>query len=241
MKLGILACDHVRPALLPQFGDYIDMFEKPLRRHIPNLELVTYRLCDDEFPAQVTDCDAYISTGSRQSVYSDIDWVKKFSALVTVLAEKEIPFVGICFGHQMMAHALGGKVEKARVGWGVGISSVQIKQSPSWMTIDHTTPSPEYHLIVSHQDQVTVLPENATVLASNDFCPYSMIQIGQSLLGIQGHPEFNKEYSRTLMMIRKDKLGPKTLQNGLESLDLKLDSDLVFAWIGRFLQNCQKE
>ncbi|HED15100.1 MAG TPA: GMP synthase [Gammaproteobacteria bacterium] len=241
MKLGILACDHVRPALQPRFGDYVDMFKAPLQRHIPNLQLVTYRLCDGNFPDRVTDCDAYISTGSRQSVYSDIDWVRQFSALVVELATNNLPFVGICFGHQMLAQALGGRVERATVGWGVGISTARILQATSWMATDPSTATPDYRLIISHQDQITSLPDATTVLAGNDFCPFGMIQVGQNMLGIQGHPEFSKDYSRELMMIRRDKLGLKKFQNGIQSLNLELDADRIFSWISYFLlSHCEE-
>jgi len=241
MKLGILACDHVLPHLQPRFGDYADMFKAPLKHHIPNLVLATYSLCDGVFPKHEAECDAYLSTGSRQSVYNDTGWVKQFSDLVSKLALQKIPFVGICFGHQMLAQALGGTVERAGVGWGVGISTAQIKQPKSWMTNDSSSLAPEYKLIISHQDQITTLPEHTQVLAANDFCPYSMIQVGEHLLGIQGHPEFSKDYSRELMLIRKEILGPEIFTTGIQSLGLELNADLVFAWIGRFLlQHCQE-
>jgi len=237
MKLGILACDHVRPHLQPRFGDYADMFIPPLKRYIADLKLVVYPLCDGEFPKHANECDAYISTGSRQSVYSDIAWVQQFSALVSELAIRQIPFVGICFGHQMLAQALGGKVEKAAVGWGVGISIVRIIQTQPWMTAASAENRQQYGLIISHKDQITSPPVNTSVLAGNDFCPYSMIQVGEQMLGIQGHPEFSKDYSRELMIIRQQLLGPDTFQNGIQSLDYELNADLIFAWISRFLRD----
>jgi len=236
MKLGILVCDHVRPHLQTRFRDYVDMFATPLQRHMPNTELVIYPLCDGHFPDRIGDCDAYISTGSRQSVYADIDWIQRFAALVRELATTNLPFVGICFGHQMLAHALGGTVEKASVGWGVGISTARLQQVQPWMQNGDTPPPPDYRLLISHQDQVCALPSNTITLAGNEFCPYSMIQVGSTLLGIQGHPEFTKEYSRELMQLRKQKLGQEIFENGLQSLQLTLDTDQVFAWISRFLQ-----
>lgn len=138
----------------------------------------------------------------------------------------------MCFGHQLIAKALGGKVVKWPQGWAVGMSKNKINQQKSWMRPTQS----EFNLLVSHQDQVIELPLGAEVLASSEFCPHYMTQIGSHILTVQGHPEFTKAYSHDLMVIRKPILGDNLFLKGVNSLDLPEDDSLIAQWIVNFLQ-----
>ncbi|MGL5742903.1 MAG: glutamine amidotransferase-related protein [Legionella sp.] len=139
--------------------------------------------------------------------------------------------IGICFGHQLIVKALGGQVIKSPKGWGIGMSVNKMIQNKPWMSplLD------ALNLIVSHQDQVVALPLMAEVLAASDFCPFYLLQIGDNIVTVQGHPAFTKSYSQALIETRKSKLGNALSEQGLKSLQLKCD-DVVFAhWIVNFL------
>lgn len=232
MKIGILQADDVNPVLQPEHGNYPQMFEKALRAVLPDCELPVYRVLDGELPATTTECDAWLITGSKFGVNDGLHWIEALSDFVRTLWAEQRPLVGICFGHQLMARALGGTVVKSDKGWGVGLSFNQVIERKPWMQ-----PWQEgLDLLVSHQDQVVVLPEEAQVLASSDFCPYYLIQYGECFLSVQGHPEFCVDYCRALMEMRRDTLPAARLRAGRASLNAEADSQLMMQWIASFLQ-----
>ncbi|MGF1667889.1 MAG: type 1 glutamine amidotransferase [Acidimicrobiia bacterium] len=231
LRVGILACDHVLPEFADIAGDYPDMFVG-LFGEYPGVELVTYDLTAGGFPESLGECDGWITTGSRRSVYEDEDWIVRFAELVRAAADKGRPFVGVCFGHQMLAHALGGRVLRSERGWGVGVKSVLLDGYEPWMG---DTP-PVYAALNSHADQVVEPPPGAEVLGGNDHCPVSIMRVGDRMLGIQGHPEFVPAYSRALMEARRGVLIPdEVVDAGMETLGTPPDTARLADWIVAFL------
>jgi len=235
MKLGILLCDHVQTHLQNEFGDYQDMFINTVNKanlNSKNLKLSFYDVQKGRYPLDINECDAYMSSGSKFSVYENLCWIDNLLSFIKSLYIAKIPFVGICFGHQLIAHALGGLVEKSKKGWGVGVSSAHVLIKQAWM-------QPRFnlvHLVVSHQDQVTKLPPAAKVLMGSDFCPNYMIQVDKHFLGIQGHPEFSREYSKALMLSRKDRIPGLVLDKGIKSLDQTPNYVVVMQWLLAFIK-----
>ena len=228
MKIGILQCDDVADELQPEFGNYPAMFERLLGEAASNLEFATYRALDGELPNSVEDCDAYITTGSKHGVNDGLAWVDKLEEFVLELAKAKKKFVGICFGHQVMAKALGGAVSDG--GWGIGMSFNKVDVEKPWMDSSQET----LNLIVSHRDQVTELPAGVEVLASSEFCPNYMLQYGSQMMTVQGHPEFSKNYSRALMEKRKNIIPPPLILDGQASLAADADDRLMAQWIINF-------
>lgn len=234
MKLGILICDHVQTHLQSKFGDYQDMFISTINKancDIKNLKLSFYDVESGQYPTDINECDVYMSTGSRYSVYENKEWIMQLLAFIQSLYMVKKPFVGICFGHQLIAQALGGVVEKSDKGWGIGVTTSKVIKKQPWMKPDLNS----VNLVVSHQDQVIKLPKQAQVLTGNQFCPYYMIQIDEHFLGIQGHPEFSTEYSKALMFSRKDRIPKPVLDKGVQSLNQVPDDLAVMQWILCFL------
>jgi GMP synthase (glutamine-hydrolysing) len=228
MRLGLLVCDHVRPEFVGISGDYPDMFRR-LFEGRDDVELVVYDAINGEIPAGPTECDAWITTGSRHSVNDDEPWIRRLEGFVRDVAREQVPFVGICFGHQLIAKALGGSVVESDRGWGVGIKEVEIREDLGLGT--------SYRLLNSHQDQVDRLPPGAEVLGWSEHCPISMIGVGDNIIGIQGHPEFETEYSRALMEARRGHLIPEdTAEAGLATLDAPPDSGRLAEWIVAFVR-----
>ena len=225
MRLGLLVCDHVRPEFLQISGDYPDMFRRLFARH-PDVEFVVYDVIGGELPSDPGECDAWITTGSRHSVNDDELWIRNLEQFVRDVAKEPMPFVGVCFGHQLIAKALGGTVVKSDRGWGVGAKKVEVKDSIGLGT--------SYRILNSHQDQIDSLPPGAEILGWNEHCPVSMIGVGENMVGIQGHPEFDPAYSEALMESRRGTLIPEaTVDDGLASLDGSTDGDLLVDWILR--------
>lgn len=228
MKVGLLECDHVLDKYRPVAGDYRDMFPALF----PELDFTLFDVCNNHFPASVDDCDAWICTGSKYSVYDDIDWICQLKAFVKELYESGKPFVGVCFGHQMLGEALGGKVQRAAVGWCVGAHTFEVTQRESWMTPFQ----PTFDLLMLCQDQVQVLPENSTVLARAADCPIGMFRVGERMLGIQAHPEFAPEYVGAVLPDRIERVGVEKTERALQSLERPLHRKLIAGWVEQFLR-----
>ena len=245
MNIGILQADSVLPQFRPTHGDYPDMIADVLGTAAAALDVsVSFETWDVEhggYPPQMDACDGYVITGSRKSVYDDEPWIRRLLDYVRELHLARKKLVGLCFGHQLVAEALGGKTLGAEAGWGVGIHTSRLVARPWFIGGERRDREPaaretdSFSLIVSHRDQVVRLPEDAALVATSDFCPNSMFTLGEHILAMQGHPEFRTAYSKDLMAVGADILGPETLARGLASLGRPLMRDLVARWIIRFL------
>lgn len=232
MKIGILQCDHVREALQPTFGDYPQMIAALFAKVMPGCRFETFRVQSFEYPRNLDECDAYITTGSRHGVNDGFEWIRRLEEFICELDQVKKPLVGICFGHQLMAKALGGAVDRSDKGWGIGITLNQVVRSKPWM-------KPYQHglnLIASHQDQIIRLPKKVRtdVLASSSFCSYYMLAYGDHFISIQGHPEFTKAYSSALIDLRREIIPFNCIQEGKASLSENLDDQLMARWIINF-------
>lgn len=200
MRIGLLECDHVDDRYRGIDGDYFEMFDDLL-----DLELVRYDAVNGELPATPDECDGWLATGSRFSVYDELEWIARLRQFVRDVRDAGAPFVGICFGHQLLAHSLGGRTEKAAVGWGVGAIRTTLE------------PQSEALLLYMHQDQVVALPDGARILGRAEHCPVAALQVG-SMLGIQAHPEFSTAYVDALLDARVDRIGPEVTARAKRSL-----------------------
>ncbi|MDH5324256.1 MAG: GMP synthase [Gammaproteobacteria bacterium] len=230
-KIGILQFDSVLPQYQDRFGDYPDMIVRLLQQSDPSLQFHTYDVVQGRYP-QPQECSAYITTGSKDSVYDPLPWMEKFSGFIHRLHEQQVKLVAICFGHQLVAELFGGKTQEANQGWGVGVAQNRVVQTCTWMQPSQDS----FNLVVSHKDQVVQLPKGAQLLARSDFCPHFMYLM-DTFLCLQGHPEFSKEYGRTMMQHRQDKLGPSVYAQGIESLNREAHDQLLSQWISNFLRN----
>ncbi|WP_104203973.1 glutamine amidotransferase-related protein [Billgrantia saliphila] len=231
MRIGLLQCDDVAPELREAHGNYPEMFAALFHRVDPKLEFRVWRCLDGEIPDDIDAVDAWMTTGSKFGVNDGLPWVDTLCDFVRRLWHAGKPLVGICFGHQLIAKALGGEVEKSDRGWGVGMSFNRL-EAADWMTPEQ----PELNLLVSHQDQISELPAGARVLGGSDFCPHYLMQIGEHFLGVQGHPEFTKDYSRDLMTLRRELVGNERVRQGEASLCAPVDDTLMARWIVNFMK-----
>ncbi|MEA2115006.1 MAG: GMP synthase [Thermodesulfobacteriota bacterium] len=233
MKAAILQSDNVLAKFQPQFGDYPAMIEQMFDGVDLPLSFDTYDCRQGQFPDDINEYDFYITTGSKASVYDDLPWIQQLVEFVQLLYKQQKKLIGICFGHQIIAMALAGKVEKSEKGWGIGIADNRIIAHPEWMKSEPA----KINILVSHQDQIIELPDNTLVIAENDFCPFFIVQWGNHFLSIQGHPEWNTNYSRTLINDRKAIIPADRIKAGLNSLQIAPDNALFVRLIMEFVQS----
>ncbi len=232
MKVALLQCDHVAKALQPAHGDIPDLFKTLFGRVAPEVSLDVFNVTIGEYPNPVDHYDGFISSGARYSVYDKEPWILCFKEFVRDLYDHGRKFVGICFGHQMIAEALGGKCEKADQGWGVGVKEVVMHKKMLWMQPELDS----YRMIVSHADQVTKIPENGEILGGNSHCPCSIYTVGENFLGIQAHPEFTLAFEKDIMKIRQDRIGQAAIDAAIPTLNENTDEAIVTRWIIKFIQ-----
>ena len=234
MNIAILQTGHNNPALPAHLREYPQMFRDLLGSDQPaaKITLTNFAVVDNIFPSSVDDFDGYLITGSRHGVYEDLAFIAPLMDFIRECYDKNIPQVGICFGHQALAQALGGQVEKSAKGWGVGIRKVNVGKTTNWMT----KASDSLDLIYVHQDQVIALPSDATHLAGDEFCPNAAFAIDDKVFSIQGHPEFDKGYVHELLAIRGDDMGKDVAQTASQSLQGTHDGAQVGSWIFAFFE-----
>ena len=194
MLIGILQTG-LAPDALSDMGDYPDMFARLLAGH--GFTFRTFRVLDGQFPAHVTDCAGWLITGSRHGVYEDHPWIPPLEQFIRDSLAAHVPMVGICFGHQIIAQALGGRVEQFKGGWAVGAQ-------------DYDFGGQNLTLNAWHRDQVVQAPEGAKVIATNEFCANAALLYDHALT-IQAHPEFRPDFIDGLMKTRGPGLVPDDL------------------------------
>ena len=226
-SIGILEAGEPPAALLPRFGSYGDMFERLLGR---GFAIARYDVRKGEYPPAPAAHHGYIVTGSPVGVYDGHGWIEELKAFLRA-AKGKAKLVGICFGHQIMVEAFGGRVEKSERGWGIGLHAYDVQGRADWMD-----DAPRFAIPVSHQDQVVEPPPGARALAGSAFNPFGLLAYeDQPAISFQCHPEFSPAFAKALIEERRDRL-PRP-DEAIATLDQPNDRDSVAAWIRRFLDS----
>ncbi len=222
MLIGILQTGLAPETLAPTMGDYPDLFARLLDGH--GFAFRTYRVVEGAFPATVTDCDGWLITGSRHGVYEDHDWIPPLEDFIRASFAARVPMVGVCFGHQIIAQAMGGKVERYAAGWAVGAT-------------DYDFGGEKITLNAWHRDQVTQVPDTAKVIATNDFCANAALLYDDRALTVQAHPEFRPEFVDGLMKTRGKGLVPdEVMAEAATKLGAPLQDKTMAAQIAAFFK-----
>ncbi len=230
-RLGFLLCDHVLEHFAEQFPDYPDMFAEAFGEVTTDIECQVCDITREELPPDANACDGYLISGSRHGAYDALPWIAGLETFIRDVAQNGQPMVGLCFGHQILGQALGGQVEIAPQGWGLGIREYEVLSDEPWMRPQRV----RFVVPVCHQDQVIALPPGAVRLARNSHCENFIVRFTDRILGVQGHPEFSVEFMRMLVDWRKDRLPEATYLAALQSLDRAHDNRILKQWIITFL------
>ena len=231
LQICILETDVLRPELVDQYDSYGRMFEQLFARQPIAAEFKVYNVMEGHYPPDSERYDAYLVTGSKADSFGSDAWIQTLKTYLLERYARGDKLLGVCFGHQLLALLLGGKAERAVQGWGVGIHQYRMENKTEWMSPDLE----DLTLLISHQDQVTRLPENATLLASSEFCPIASYCIGDQVLCFQGHPEFVHDYARALLDLRQQHIGEPAYTRGVDSLQHDHQGHMVAEWMMRFV------
>lgn len=228
-SVGLFLVGHIDAGSLHVGGDYPELYQELLGPH--GINIVTYRCDEGQFPASLDEQDGWLCSPSRLSVYDDVAWLRTVEEMLREIVRTETPFVGICFGHQLLAQALGGTVRKADVGWGIGAKDYAVHETREWMEPKRDV----IRLAASHQDQVTETPSGATVWADSAYCPNGGMLVGERAWTLQVHPEFSPALADSLLATRTALFGEEPAAAARATLtEASLDQDLLARWISAF-------
>lgn len=225
MKIGIIECGSVPAALQDRYISYPAMFQAQLQVLLPEASFTTISVVNGEALPAPESCDAWLIPGSRHGVYDDLPWIDPLKTFIRDAARlKRHPVVGVCFGHQIIAEALGGKVEKAATGWRIGLEQYSTNLGDAAGSV---------MMPAFHQDQIVVPPPEAEVVAQSAACAFAALRYRQApIFSVQFHPEFSRAYLSDLI----DCMSQQDAQPGLPD-DSGATDDSGMRWIAEFLSS----
>ncbi|MGB0844227.1 MAG: glutamine amidotransferase-related protein [Alphaproteobacteria bacterium] len=235
--IGVLICMDTDAALSAEHcGQRVrTLLQPPIKAQGHDWQFAFYQAHKGELPDSVADCDAYAVTGSPNSVNDDEPWIEPLFDFIRKIDEYKIPTIGICFGHQAIAKALGGEIVNAGLGWRLGVAETRYRTYKPWMSPEHETLA----IPAAHLDQVIALPERAEVLGGNDYCPITTVCVEDHFFTTAYHPEMSIDFLADLVLFldKKEsaKLGDAAYAKALEDVrKVKPQSDEFAAWVVRF-------
>lgn len=233
MKVGLLVCDIIAADVASQFGQYYDRFKRLFENIESSLQLVEYKVCEGDWPNCIEECDCYIITGSAKSPNEQEPWIVELIRFIRECYVNQTKMIGICFGHQVIAKAMGGVVNFNRLGTILGIQEYEIVQPCSWMNPFCN----QVNIITNHREYVEVLPGNATLIMTSEKCKIVGYHIKNLFLGIQGHPESNS-FINAMTIERKrlqQSIDENEYQRAKASLIIDADQKIFAKWLHIFL------
>jgi GMP synthase-like glutamine amidotransferase len=229
-RITIIETGLVGPQYRERHGTYPQMFERMIASADPSIAYDVVSIASGEQLPDPKGLDAILITGSAAGVYDDVDWIAPLEDFVRDAHDRRVPMVGICFGHQLIAQALGGTVRKSEKGWGIGRHVYRLTHDNGLIEGD------EIAVACSHQDQVITPPASAHTIMSSGFTPHAgLLYANGTTLSVQPHPEFSADYADALCDLRRGRAPDPVVEAAKASLAEPLDHARLGGAIARFL------
>lgn len=233
MKLTILQTGEAPPSLRDQYGLYVPMFERMFARAGVAFDYEIYRVFDGALPEDPGAPEAVLITGSSAGVYDDLAWLDPLRDFIRRAYAARTPMLGVCFGHQVMADALGGDVRKSEKGWGLGRHVYDVVGGLPFLDAGRETVA----IACSHQDQVIEPPAEARVFLRSEFTPNAgLVYANGAAISLQPHPEFDDDYVLALAELRRGKVPDDVVDAAATSVARPSDSHDMARYLGEFLK-----
>jgi GMP synthase-like glutamine amidotransferase len=232
MRLTIIQTGEVPDPLRPRFGPYPPMFCRMFEAAGEAFDYDTVAAFEGAPLPDPATLDGILITGSAAGVYDDFAWLDPLRDFIRAAYSEKTPMLGICFGHQIMADALGGDVRKSDKGWGLGRHVYGVTMRPGFLGGE----LPEFAVACSHQDQVITPPAEAEVFLSSEFTPNAgLVYRNGAAMSLQPHPEFDDEYTLALADLRRGRVPDEVVDSAIASVARPSDSREVAGYLGAFL------
>lgn len=234
MKLTIIQTGEVPVSLRPQFGVYPPMFQRMFDEAGVAFEYETVAVFDGAPFPDPAELDGIIVTGSAAGVYdSHFAWMEPLRDFIRAAYAARTPMLGVCFGHQIMADALGGDVRKSEKGWGLGRHVYEVRSRPAFLA----TEAEALAIACSHQDQVITPPKEADVFLASAFTPNAgLLYRNGAAISLQPHPEFDDAYTIALAELRRGKVPDEVIDGAVASVAAPSHSRDMAGYVGAFLR-----
>lgn len=225
MNIAVLHTGHAPAQLQAEYGDYDDMSKALLG--LNPVEAPTFAVQEGEFPTAADDFDLYIITGSPSGVYDGHDWIAELEKFIRAALDAGSKFIGLCFGHQIIARALGGTVVKSEGGYGIGVMNYMCAATGETLS-----------LCAWHQDQVIKAPDKSELILTSEFCPVAGLKYGNQAISFQPHPEFTREFVRDLINLREgETITPHQAEAARRTLSTPTSTPTIRVILNEFLQD----
>lgn len=242
MHVAVLNANVDRSAFARAWPDDAEKVIAGLRPQRPGWTYRVWQACDGELPPGDDAARAWVITGSVASVNDEAPWMLALEERVRARHVQRLPTAGICFGHQLIAKSLGGRVGPSPGGWRLGVATTHFNtpsnplhgaaEAPAWMQ----PPRAALRLFALHEEQVLQPPSAARVLGGDDFTPHAALQLGEHIFTTQYHPELSREFVLALLDAFGDEWPADLVARAREQFVQPVDAELFMGWLARFLE-----
>ena len=241
MRIAILVCSTDSSGFSEQYPNDGEKFVTLLQPIRPDWSFHAVPVNENVLPGLVSDHDGYIVTGSPKSNQESDDWVERLHAFIRKLDEARAPTVGICFGHQAIAAALGGRLQEnpgdtTAESFNIGVETLHLVSEEPWMK----PPRDALSLYAAHAEQVTRLPKSARLIGWSHDCPVASFVVGERgrehMLACEFHPEIYRDFIRAMIVSKESDLGSDVVAAKLEEIETETDGAVMGEWMARFLE-----